>query len=149
MIDTTRLDAVLAMEARRSALRFDEDLLADVPAEPMLLSADTPLVSRSPWLSSGAVRMSGEMFADGQARVVVSASVPDEVFDSIRESVDRAQRVARAAEQVGRLLADMQLQLLPWQRTVLERAFAGDDIAFTVSNRRAGRRHNHENGSER
>ena len=45
----------------------------------------------------------------------------------------------RAAEQVDRMLADMQLQLLPWQRTVLERVIAGDQPAFTINNHRAGR----------
>jgi len=154
VVDTSRIDVVLSHAARESARRFDERMLAErvrTPMPPMLLSADTPLVSRSPHVPSRSTAyvLDGSMFADDRLRVVLSESVSSEIVEAVREQLENRARQADLLEWVDRLLrfhpdgtpkppppAPM---LTPWQREIIARVASGERIPVQMSPRGHGR----------
>lgn len=117
-----------------------------LPEHPLLLSADTPIVSRSPHVQSASgYVMDGSMFADGRLRVVLAESTSSAVVDAVRESLEERVRRDEAVVLAERLLEragrpeDPYPVLLPWQKDILARVASGEPLTIREGGRSHGR----------
>ena len=151
VVDTSRVDALFAEIGRAQARRFEADLLAAMPPAVARLSAETPLVSRSPHVPSRSTAyvLDGSMFADDRLRVVLSESVSSEIVEAVREQLENRARQADLLEWVDRLLRvhpdgtpkppPPAPVLAPWQREIIARVASDERMPVLQSPRGHGR----------